>query len=352
MDKQDYSRGDFFAGANSGEGFICYYGDLLGEKIKRCYILKGGPGTGKSSFLKSAAKHATERGHAVELYSCSSDPDSLDLITVDGEIALLDGTAPHVWEPQIAGARDEIINLGAFWDADALTERYDEIAMLCKKKSECYRLAYRYLDAAKRVSDINLSLVMPYFKTEKAERAAERIFSAVATGGGFERTVGAVSSIGMQGRVRYDTYERLASKLYIIDDCYDTGFLFLRLLLVLAERSNTPLRISYDPLSPERPDALFFRGDRKTFVINSDGEEVDFDTRINMRRFVDVPALGKEKHEYRANKRLESALMSSALEALAKAGENHFALERIYVGCMDFDAKEEYCNTLLARIFK
>ena len=42
--------GVFFAGANSARGFVSYYDTILNDKkIERLYILKGGPGTGKSS---------------------------------------------------------------------------------------------------------------------------------------------------------------------------------------------------------------------------------------------------------------------------------------------------------------
>ena len=43
----------FFLGANSEEGFFSLYDQLLGGRLDDLMILKGGPGCGKSTFLKT-----------------------------------------------------------------------------------------------------------------------------------------------------------------------------------------------------------------------------------------------------------------------------------------------------------
>ena len=99
-----------FAAANSGHGFYSFYASVFeGKEVQKRYIIKGGPGTGKSSFMRSVAEAAAERGMSVEEYRCSSDPASLDGVVLDGRIVLLDGTAPHAVEPELAGVRDELI---------------------------------------------------------------------------------------------------------------------------------------------------------------------------------------------------------------------------------------------------
>ena len=117
----EFDGGRLFAGANSGGGFQSFYETILSDsEIKRIYILKGGPGTGKSSFMRDAASLAASRGLSVESYFCSSDPSSLDAVVLGGKYAILDGTAPHTVEASAPGAREEIINLGAFWNSDKL----------------------------------------------------------------------------------------------------------------------------------------------------------------------------------------------------------------------------------------
>lgn len=45
-----------FAGRNTAEGFFSYYDHIMPqEKAERIIILKGGPGVGKSTFMKKIA---------------------------------------------------------------------------------------------------------------------------------------------------------------------------------------------------------------------------------------------------------------------------------------------------------
>lgn len=343
-----FDGGSLFAGANSAKGFVSFYDTILSdENIERVYILKGGPGTGKSRFMKDAAQRAEERGISVERYFCSSDPDSLDAVVLGGKCAILDGTAPHTVDPSTSGAREEIVNLGAFWDAERLKDNCEKIKALSAAKSKCYAMAYRYLSAAMSVMDINAAIILPCFKKEKAERAIDRLFSSVKSGGGFSLDVGVVCSVGMKGKVRYDTYEHFADKLYVVEDCYDTAALFLRAVVKKAEATDTPIRVSYDPINTDKVNAVFFPNDKKAFVISDGSGSLCGDVRINMRRFVDDSGISKIRNEYRLNKKLSSALVDSALDSLKEAGKHHFELENIYISSMDFLAKEVFCNNIL-----
>ena len=131
-----FDGGMLFCGANSGAGFVGYYKEIF-KNAEKVYIMKGGPGTGKSSFLRQAAEYARNKGLMVEYYACSSDPDSLDAVVVDGKIAIADGTFPHVLEPKLAGAKDELIDLGRFWNPTSLRKRYEDIERLSREKAEC-----------------------------------------------------------------------------------------------------------------------------------------------------------------------------------------------------------------------
>ena len=60
MNGRTYS---FFLGANAPTGFFSYYDDLIDlSSANEVYILKGGPGTGKSSFMGRVAKRLVEEG--------------------------------------------------------------------------------------------------------------------------------------------------------------------------------------------------------------------------------------------------------------------------------------------------
>lgn len=337
-----------FAAVNSGYGFLSFYGEVFGNgRITRRYIIKGGPGTGKSSFMKRVAERAEEKGRIVEYYRCSSDPDSLDGIVIDGNTAFLDGTAPHVYEPNIPGAADEIINLGEFWDSDRLYSRYNEIASLSALKTNAYTRAYKFLSAAMNVEEINRSLASPALLRGKMRSAVGRLLRAVPDGDGFEREYGFVNAIGMKGLAHLDTYEREAKKLYVLYDSYGFAADMLSEIVEAAQLKRLRIKASYSPLTPELPDAVLLKDSGIAFVTD---ESCDSPFRINVKRFVDSDMIDEIKGEYRMNRRLRDALTDSAVGELKRAGEYHFKLEEIYVSCMDFRAEDNFIRSFCDRV--
>lgn len=332
-----------FAASNSGKGFMSYYDDVFGgERIERRYIIKGGPGTGKSSFLSRVAEAAESRGLGVEYYRCSSDPDSLDGIVLDGRIALVDGTPPHTVEAVLPGVRDEIVNLGVFWDAEALGKRRTEIGRLFEEKSRCYRRAYRFLAACDDLYLVNRECILTAVKQEKLERAAERMLGRIPNGQGFSLMPSPISSVGIRGRVRFDSFERAARARYVVEDHYETGALFLRALIVGGMKKECAMRVSYHPVHVGEPDAVLFTDSGIGFFIGKpDGSE---DGVISMKRFADAEAVRAVRGKLRMNRRLYDSLLESACDALREAGDFHAAVEQIYGSCMDFHALEEFTH--------
>ena len=91
----------YFLGANSPSGFYSLYSELLPPETARAiYILKGGPGCGKSTLMRKIGARMEQEGLETEYILCSGDPDSLDaLILPQLRTAIVDGTAPHVVVP-------------------------------------------------------------------------------------------------------------------------------------------------------------------------------------------------------------------------------------------------------------
>lgn len=87
----------YFLGANSPSGFYSLYDHLLPPEVARAiYILKGGPGCGKSTLMRKIGAWAEETGLNTEYIVCSGDPDSLDAVLLpDKHTAIVDGTAPQ-----------------------------------------------------------------------------------------------------------------------------------------------------------------------------------------------------------------------------------------------------------------
>ena len=91
----------YFLGANSPQGFYSLHSELLPpETASAVYILKGGPGCGKSTLMGRVAEQLARAGETVEYILCSGDPASLDGVVLPRlGAALVDGTAPHGMAP-------------------------------------------------------------------------------------------------------------------------------------------------------------------------------------------------------------------------------------------------------------
>ena len=148
-------KDNFFGARNSHDGFKSAFGEIFSPtKYQRLFILKGGPGTGKSTILRGVISFANSVGITASAVLCSSDVTSLDgaILEHNGKrIAVIDGTAPHVQDPQLPGAVDEILNLGDGFDQSQLEGKRTEIVGYTKEKAQEYKKAYSVLFAAKAI---------------------------------------------------------------------------------------------------------------------------------------------------------------------------------------------------------
>ena len=87
-----------FFGASTGDGLLDFVPELT-YGLKR-YLIKGRPGSGKSTLLKAVIKKSQQLGYDAEVYHCSLDPKSLDMVVIPTlNLCIFDATAPHEYEP-------------------------------------------------------------------------------------------------------------------------------------------------------------------------------------------------------------------------------------------------------------
>jgi len=146
---------NFFAGGNTCLGFYSLYHNLIQQKdASKIFIIKGGPGVGKSTFMKHISNTMLKKGYDIEQYWCSSDNISLDGIIIPKlGVCLLDGTTPHIVDPKTPGAVDEIIHLGDYWDETQLIKNKTPILNAFKSVSQAFQTAYSSLKEAKIIHD-------------------------------------------------------------------------------------------------------------------------------------------------------------------------------------------------------
>ena len=117
-------RCDRFFGASTQDGSVNYI-DNLTEGLKQRFFIKGRPGTGKSTFLKRLAKAASDAGYDTEVYWCSFDKNSLDMVIVpELDFCVFDSTAPHELFPSRKG--DSIMDFYEKSGLSGVDEKYSD----------------------------------------------------------------------------------------------------------------------------------------------------------------------------------------------------------------------------------
>lgn len=123
-----------FFGASTPDGAVNYI-EPLTEDLSSRYFIKGRPGTGKSTFLKKFASCAENMGYDTEVYYCSFDKNSLDMVIVrDLSLGVFDSTAPHELFPARNG--DGILDFYTQSGLFGIDEKYSkELADISEKYS-------------------------------------------------------------------------------------------------------------------------------------------------------------------------------------------------------------------------
>nr|WP_010094177.1 hypothetical protein [Ornithinibacillus scapharcae] len=111
-------------GTNTRDGVVNVVPDILSQVSKK-YFIKGRAGTGKSTFMKKIMAACNEYGYDVELYHCSFDPNSIDMVLVrDLDFCIFDSTDPHEFFPN--GEGEEVIDMYDLAVNPGTDEKYAE----------------------------------------------------------------------------------------------------------------------------------------------------------------------------------------------------------------------------------
>ena len=338
----------YFASGNSEKGFVSYYNEIYGG-LNMVYIIKGGSGTGKSSFIRTIADAGEARGYSVEYFYCSSDPLSLDGIIIEElKTAVIDGTSPHNYDPKYPGVKDVILNFGDHWDSTKLKDKGQDICSLIDRKSVLYNNVYNYLAAAGRV-EAELKLCnQKAVLFEKMEAAVQRLGKGWKTGSGFKKILRPVDGISHAGHITYGTYHLMAENRYVISDRYGIGCIFMEFLMGIARKKE--LKTVYSPcfLDVNSICAIYLPEVSTSFVITDDD---GFEKTINMDRFVDVDIIRRNKQKNRFARRCLNSLYEGVQKGFDEIYELHSRLEKCYIGAMDFSKNTSLAQEIIKEIF-
>lgn len=340
-----------FPGGNTAQGFYSFHDNIIGPHRNMLYILKGMPGGGKSSLMKEIGKRALDEGFSVEYHHCPSDAESIDGIVIEElQVAIVDGTAPHVMDPTYPGLTDRLIDLGQFIDSEKLKDSREEIIEAKGNNKIAYRKAFAYFKSARviyeeilannksgvEIKGLNLetrNLMEKIFieKPKNNEGVERHMFANANTPSGYvdhtETILNGISNIYyVQGEIG-------RGKNYIIEKIIEASKL-----------SGYSIEIYHDSTIVDEIETLIIK---------------DIDTCISSNKKAKdlcVEKVELDKHFNRHIKNIEDYntyefLMEKGINNLAKAKKNHEILEEIYNPTIDYSGIDRIREDIWEEIF-
>lgn len=348
-----------FLGANTPKGFVSLFDELYNPYDNTdAYIIKGGPGTGKSTFMKRIAEEADKRGLCTERVYCSSDPSSLDaLIIPEISFSICDGTAPHVMEPRFPGVSENIINPGQFWDVKKLKEKGDEIRRLFFENSLCHRRSAKYLAAAGQVDLHTRAVTQGYINRDKIDSFCTRLISrelkASEKGSTGRKSRRFISAITPRGNIILaDTVTNLCPRVIGIDDRQGAvASLITERIGEGAVKNGYDVIYCHCPMRPDESEHLLIPQKGLAIVrINGAAGEIPCDRLIHAGRFMHE-GIKDNRLMLKFNEKIKQELVSESVSCLRQAKAIHDELEKNYIEAMDFDALGDFCSSFIEKLF-
>ncbi|RXT08113.1 PRK06851 family protein [Ammoniphilus sp. CFH 90114] len=339
---------NYYAGGNTARGFKHFYDSNL-QGLDRLFILKGGPGTGKSSLMKSIAEKYSQQGYNLELLHCSSDNDSIDGVLIPGlKVGIVDGTAPHVIEPKAPGAVEQYVNLGSAWDVEKLFVHKNQIQKISAQVSTTFENAYSLFAQALKIHDewekifienmnfseankLTLELIDCLYGDKEPQKDTQQIR---------HRYLGAATPKGAVDFIQNLTAD--IGKRYFIKGRPGSGkSTMLKKLAAVAEERGFDVEIYHCGFDPNSLDMVIVR-ELGFAIFDSTAPheyfpERDNDEIIDMYKRTIKPGTDeKYADQVEEISGRYSSKMKEAIATLAKAKELHDELEKIYIEAMDF----------------
>ena len=347
---------EYFASMNTGGGFEGHFDNVFSpHKLIALYIIKGGAGTGKSGAMKKIAEYFEGRGHSIERFLCSSDTDSLDGVIVDSKVAVIDGTSPHIKDPDYFGAVDEIINFGTALNEDALRLNRKTIIELVEKKKDAYRKGYAFLSAASQIKKEQAEIASKNLNYEKMQGAIDRF---IKQNGVIENNIPEelrlIYSISSKGAIWLDTFEKNSEKICTITNAHGCEGIFLNAFAESLRKIDVGFIKSLSPFVKNEINGIFIP-DKRISVVLGRGEETTYNPKykiFNLERFLDKMNICENRAKLRFAKKCSEALIESSAESFADAKKYHEALEKIYSSAVDFNKVDKMIETLIIKIGK
>lgn len=351
----------FFFGANNKNGYCSLYNSLYSpyEEGKHL-LLKGGPGTGKSTLMKKVAEKLEKKGYFVERGYCSADPGSLDIVLApEINFSILDATAPHTFDPKMPGVSEHIVDLGVAWDRNYLKSHIYEIGELIKDNTLQHKKAVDFTGVAARIEQESAAICAGFIDEDKLLRYVKRLAAriiperkGVPEGKVKKRFLSAVSPDGIA--VQYDTVVALSEKIITVEDEFSAVSPYIaEYISAYAVNNGYDVYQCFCPLFPKYKIEHIIIPELKTAVFTENAYHYSIDDgekTVHASRFYDKTAFKGNKEKLNLQKKAKKELIDEAVKKLSIAKDIHDRLEEYYIKATDFDTINEIGEKILRAI--
>lgn len=341
----------YFPGGNTPKGFFSYYHQILNRSgIGRLAVIKGGPGTGKSTFMKQLGKRLEEAGEAVTYLHCSSDPDSLDgLFLPKYNSAVTDGTAPHVTDPRYPGGVDILLNFCACIREDGILPKAETISWLNREISRCFQAGYCYLGAASKLKKLMEQKSADCYDPDEGNRFISDILKRLSgyAGKGTEKTM-FLSAITPKGFQNYLT-DALDDRFVVLlqAEAGDHTAPLMEQLRSACRLRQIGMEIFPCPMNPDVPEHIVFPDANLAVSVANEYHALSSPDEV-----VFFSDFCKAEYDNSSEQIRYRNLLSSAIEQFHKAKSFHDELESIYIPNVDFSRIQEMEESALQFLTK
>lgn len=349
-----------FPGGNTSEGFFSYYKYIISqEDARRIFVLKGGPGVGKSTFMKNAGMAMVDWGYDVEFMHCSSDNNSLDGLVIPRiGVAMIDGTAPHVVDPKNPGVVDEIIHLGDFWNEAAMRKGRQKVLKINSEIGAIFERAYRYLRAAAHIYEDTAVLYSSNIDEAKINKAADELKEEVFGGiplaevTGRERRLFA-SAITPDGLKNYLDDLIVLENVYTLEGFPGSGSeRILEGLKLEALIRGFSVEAYYCAFHPKKLEHLIIPALDTAFTTVNKYHSTDacITKKIELSGMLDLEILAEKNELLDFDRMMFEKLLDRAIQTIGGAKALHDEMETYYIPYMDFNKVKVCWDATMERI--
>lgn len=352
----------YFACGNTAKGFQNLFASNLAN-LDRIFILKGGPGNGKSSFMKRVGQNY-EKQYLVEYIHCSSDSNSLDGVIVrELGFGIVDGTAPHVIEPTVPGCVEEYVNLGCAWVTRKLKTKKKEIMKLQDEIAVCYSRAYEAFARGMKVHDEWEKIYINNMDFDKTNELSEMVIKDILKDHSFEkeskvyhRFFGAATCDGLVDFVE-NIIEPIENRYFIKGRPGSGKSTMLKKLMVHAQMKGLDVEVYHCGFDPNSLDMILLP-EISTVIFDSTAPHEYYPSRetdviVDMYKELITEGTDEKYAEELADitTRYRSCIREG-VSYLKKAKELHDQLEAYYIEATEFRVVDVMLNQLLIDIEK